>query len=788
MPHFWAIILKSYPMARITTFLLFVLLCFQVSATHVIGGELFYTFLGNGQYEVTLVIYRDINGQILMPSTAITIVNHPTITNANLPLDTSYFMSACGSSNAQVGIYRQIFTIGAIPATGYLIKMNGYPTSSRDSYLNNLPTNTYFELYLEAEMKPIPGTTDAGSSPRLFGKNEIIGFAGVTNTFNTVFYDPNPQDSVFVELVASKFTTGLPIPLAAGYSVTAPFGNSATTTVDPHTGIMSVVNPMQGAYLLAIKASSYRDGQFIGSSLRDMIYRIVSSPPNIPTVLISNLSNGPMASQSGYSMYVEMLPGQTLSFDFTGSLNTTAPVGLFAKSPLLANTAGSSGSCAGGNCATFTANGNNFVNLSTSQATFSFFASPSLFSGGVTEYRSTVLLKASTPAGCNPDFGVPFAIHIVIKKPGSIWMLNLPRLCTGDSVQAQILGDTTNLLWIPSIGVSNPTSASPILSPTVSTQYTVFNLNDTTQLKFMVVVDVLPQATLVNNGSWAQLPNFAAFDMVVWYYNGVPLAANVDSFSMPVPGDYFAFLTKGTCSGFSDTIVLINNNFIPLFTSGNSAVVTTDGMASVQFKLNGFGNTLQTINLALPDSGTYKTAVMPSFRLLNSQQNTLVNGVATYLSDGFFILDSLNASLNPGETYTLEVDLHAGTTLFSAPAAFPFTEANGVITVQSASYMSNGTTIMGAYPHIMFGFASGIGIIENQLSSIQIYPNPVKDVLTINADGKADVRLLNAAGQVVLVKSINGKTNIDMSELPSGIYIVEIEQTGNVQRTKLVKE
>jgi hypothetical protein len=33
--------------------------CFQSKATHIVGGEMSYKYLGDNKYEVTLVMYRD---------------------------------------------------------------------------------------------------------------------------------------------------------------------------------------------------------------------------------------------------------------------------------------------------------------------------------------------------------------------------------------------------------------------------------------------------------------------------------------------------------------------------------------------------------------------------------------------------------------------------------------------------------------------------------------------------------------------------------------------------------
>ena len=68
--------------------------------------------------------------------------------------------------------------------------------------------------------------------------------------------------------------------------------------------------------------------------------------------------------------------------------------------------------------------------------------------------------------------------------------------------------------------------------------------------------------------------------------------------------------------------------------------------------------------------------------------------------------------------------------------------------------------------------------ISNELS-IMVYPNPVKDVLTINTgsrEGKpVNVRLINAYGQVLLSKNCTGVTQINMLNYSAGMYLIQID-------------
>lgn len=72
--------------------------------------------------------------------------------------------------------------------------------------------------------------------------------------------------------------------------------------------------------------------------------------------------------------------------------------------------------------------------------------------------------------------------------------------------------------------------------------------------------------------------------------------------------------------------------------------------------------------------------------------------------------------------------------------------------------------------------ASGLKDIKSD-NSILLYPNPVSDVLTIKQykAGKAKLEIFNTLGKLVLATTISQEeSNLDISKLPSGIYIAKI--------------
>lgn len=77
-------------------------------------------------------------------------------------------------------------------------------------------------------------------------------------------------------------------------------------------------------------------------------------------------------------------------------------------------------------------------------------------------------------------------------------------------------------------------------------------------------------------------------------------------------------------------------------------------------------------------------------------------------------------------------------------------------------------------------------------NNISVYPNPVTDILRVNlTEDQSDSRifLINSGGQPVYFKMANNLIfNIDMSEMPAGIYFLRIEKGEGSSVTKIIKE
>jgi len=82
--------------------------------------------------------------------------------------------------------------------------------------------------------------------------------------------------------------------------------------------------------------------------------------------------------------------------------------------------------------------------------------------------------------------------------------------------------------------------------------------------------------------------------------------------------------------------------------------------------------------------------------------------------------------------------------------------------------------------------------LEEEKSSISIYPNPTNGVFVIELDAateKYDITVYNVLGQTVLSTITNTMvTTIDLSRFDKGIYTVELKDKNSVYIEKVIVE
>jgi hypothetical protein len=83
--------------------------------------------------------------------------------------------------------------------------------------------------------------------------------------------------------------------------------------------------------------------------------------------------------------------------------------------------------------------------------------------------------------------------------------------------------------------------------------------------------------------------------------------------------------------------------------------------------------------------------------------------------------------------------------------------------------------------------------VTTNVQKVDVFPNPANNVVNLNLTGftgKSDVSLFDVNGRVVLTRLVSTvNSQLDVSALPSGIYMLRIKNGGKeVHMTKIIKK
>ena len=70
----------------------------------------------------------------------------------------------------------------------------------------------------------------------------------------------------------------------------------------------------------------------------------------------------------------------------------------------------------------------------------------------------------------------------------------------------------------------------------------------------------------------------------------------------------------------------------------------------------------------------------------------------------------------------------------------------------------------------------------------RVYPNPVSDILNLKLKGNGDYHIYNELGKELSSGKVkDGRNEISMKALPSGVYIISVQSNSGNARFKAIK-
>jgi len=163
---------------------------------------------------------------------------------------------------------------------------------------------------------------------------------------------------------------------------------------------------------------------------------------------------------------------------------------------------------------------------------------------------------------------------------------------------------------------------------------------------------------------------------------------------------------------------------------------------------------------------------------------TIADNVSANVAISTIVTSSMNAIiLNSTGTAVGAAQNNSGATLNFTRALTP-----GSYFLKVTSTTPTNTNYQTPYNFII---TSTLATPENSLSAMTFYPNPVKDVLHLDNVSISKASVYSVLGQQLDVKSFDStvtSNTIDMSGYSKGIYLIVLENEGQQQTIKVVKE
>jgi gliding motility-associated-like protein len=294
----------------------------RANASHILGGEIFYTYVSGTTYRVSMILYGDCSGVATTFAALSTATPEVQIYNGTALITTLYLQPQLGSGvNVSPVCPDEINNTNCTP--------NGtLPGVKKFIYATNYTLNTTSANWkFRFTGMLISGNTQAGRSNAI--TNAVITTAGSlmsleatlnnavvpTNSSPTYTTIPTPffcinkpqeynQGAIDSDADSLRFTlipgleasgnTSTNIPYISPFTATAPLGCTPGTFIfNGANGQLSFTPNIIQKALVVSRVTEYRNGVIVGTSMREMTFVVLNNcNNNPPTGPVGNVSNG----------------------------------------------------------------------------------------------------------------------------------------------------------------------------------------------------------------------------------------------------------------------------------------------------------------------------------------------------------------------------------------------------------------------------------------------------------------------------------------------------------------
>ncbi len=210
----------------------------------------------------------------------------------------------------------------------------------------------------------------------------------------------------------------------------------------------------------------------------------------------------------------------------------------------------------------------------------------------------------------------------------------------------------------------------------------------------------------------------------------------------------------------------------------------TDGscidLVEYTYKVSAYYSSFESLseNTSAAISTDFQNPIILQYTLNESNQPVLTWTDRSNIEDGFEIQRTLEAEDNFVAIDSVGTDITTYTDITA--------EATKTYKYQVRAY--SGSILTGYTNTITVSVSTSNN--ETNIEGLSVYPNPVKDILTVKADVElSNIEIYSATG--LLTKKVEpntNSTNINLSNYPLGIYYIKINSNNSQQTVNIIKE
>lgn len=320
-----------------------------MEAAHLVGGEMSYECLGNGDYRIRLKIYRDCNstGAPFDDSVAVAAFNNLPLSGypeyANIWLTHGAIIQLPNNLNnpclqappnvcTEFTVYQGILNLP--PASGGYVL--AHQRCCRNQTVDNVPNsgdwgNTF--------ITSIPSNDNCNNSPSfnnnpplVMCQNDSLRFDHSASELDgdslhyslcNAFHGGTRNDPAPFPIISPPYTT---IPFVAGQNANNPIPANPAISINPNTGLLRGRPNTQGQFLFTVCVEEYRNGQLLSTVRRDFQINVVNCQSNVISQITpqSQMLNSSLCNGTTVTFEHTSTGGQFYQWDFDDAASPAA--------------------------------------------------------------------------------------------------------------------------------------------------------------------------------------------------------------------------------------------------------------------------------------------------------------------------------------------------------------------------------------------------------------------------------------------------------------------------------